>query len=583
MKKQVRVNAIALSPPSTITTLLLASGLLPAAPEWASAQFTFSRNNTALTVLGWTGTAPAANIPATFNGKPVVAIGNGAFRGNSRLTIVSIPDSVTNIDDFAFSDCASLTAIHVDPLNGSFSSLEGVLFDKAQSRLIQWPGGKSGAYTIPNGIISIWYNAFLDCSGLTSVTIPNSVTSIEGSAFSGCSGLTNVTIPNSITSIRSEAFAYCTNLTSVSIPDNVTSIEDSAFSGCSGLTSVTIPNSVTDIGRYAFADCHSLTDVAFPTRVTSIAESTFSGCYALTSMIIPDSVTSVGNAAFYGSGLTSMVIPDSVGSIGWWAFAEAADLTSVFIGKGVTNIDIDGADSWHPMIFTGCNSLTNLSVDPLNPVFSSLDGVLLNKAQDKLLICPVGKRGPYQVPDGVTDLADYAFSDCHALTAVTIPCSVTNIEVGAFSYCDGLSDVSIPGSVANIGLGVFFSCSRLQYAFFLGDAPDIGGSSAFGGCTNVCYYLPGTTGWGSSIGGVPAVLWNPKIQVGSASAVRHTNAFDFNIVGTSDIPYVLEAASNVTTGPWTALQTGSLTNGLVSFSDPERKNYPNRFYRIRSP
>ena len=94
--------------------------------------------------------------------------------------------------------------------------------------------------------------AFRICSSLTSVTIPNSVTSIGYGAFAYCSSLTSVTIGESVTSIGDDAFAYCTSLTSVTIPESVTSIGDQAFAYCSSLTSVTIPNSVTSIGSSAF-------------------------------------------------------------------------------------------------------------------------------------------------------------------------------------------------------------------------------------------------------------------------------------------------------------------------------------------
>ena len=108
----------------------------------------------------------------------VTSIGDCAFSGCTSLTSVTIPNSVTSIGDWAFSGCTSLTAITVDALNSVYSSVDGVLFNKSQTTLIQYPGGKAGSYTIPNSVTSIGDGAFSGCTSLTSVTIPNSVTSI---------------------------------------------------------------------------------------------------------------------------------------------------------------------------------------------------------------------------------------------------------------------------------------------------------------------------------------------------------------------------------------------------------------------
>ena len=175
----------------------------------------------------------------------VTIIGEGAFRGCSGLTSVTIPNSVTSIGSAAFQYCSGLTSV-----------------------------------TIPNSVTSMGDYAFSHCSGLTSVTIPNSVTSIGNSAFESCSGLTSVTIPNSVTSIRSAAFRYCSGLISVTIPNSVTRIGYSAFSGCSGLTSVTIGNSVKSIGTEAFANCPDLLNVyCYAENVPSTESDAFNGSY----------------------------------------------------------------------------------------------------------------------------------------------------------------------------------------------------------------------------------------------------------------------------------------------------------------
>ena len=184
---------------------------------------------------------------------------------------------------------------------------------------------------IADGVTSIGYKAFDDCTSLTSVTIPDSVTSIGDSAFSGCTSLTSVTIPDSVTSIGDSAFSGCTSLTSVTIPDSVTSIGDWAFSYCTSLTSVTLPDSVTRIGERAFYYCTSLTSVTIPDSVTSIGNGAFKGCTSLTSVTIPGSVTRIGVGAFAScTSLTSVTIPDSVTRIGKQAFDYCTSLTDVY-------------------------------------------------------------------------------------------------------------------------------------------------------------------------------------------------------------------------------------------------------------
>jgi hypothetical protein len=219
--------------------------LLLTLPAAVQAQFTYTSNNGAITITGYTGPGGAVTIPGMINGLPVTSIGYRAFAYCDFLTSIMIPNSVTNIGDLAFGSY-SLNSITVDRLNPVYISVDGVLFDKGQTTLIQYPEGKAGSYAVPNSVTSIGSAAFRDC-GLLSVTIPDSVTDIWSESFDSCTSLTNVTIPDSVTSIGYAAFRDC-GLLSVTIPDSITDIGYGAFMGCTSLTSVTIPNSVTNIG-----------------------------------------------------------------------------------------------------------------------------------------------------------------------------------------------------------------------------------------------------------------------------------------------------------------------------------------------
>lgn len=167
----------------------------------------------------------------------VTYISKTAFYGCTGLTSVTIPDSLKEISGSAFGACTGLTSINVSADNNYYCSVDGILFNKNKTILVIYPGGKQGAYTIPNGVTNIGRSAF-DGAILTSVTIPNGVIHIDKSAFYQCAGLTSVIIPNS-----------------------VLDIDDHAFCQCSGLTSVTIGNSVASIGRYAFYECTGLTSI----------------------------------------------------------------------------------------------------------------------------------------------------------------------------------------------------------------------------------------------------------------------------------------------------------------------------------
>ncbi|MGA2863586.1 MAG: leucine-rich repeat domain-containing protein [Verrucomicrobiota bacterium] len=451
-------------------TKLLPLLLLLTLPAVAQAQFSYTVNNGAITITGYTGPGGAVTIPSTINGLPVTSIGDWAFYEISSLSSVTIPDSVTNVGRYAFELCTSLP----------------------------------------------------------SVTIPNSVTSIGENAFSGCSSLTNVTIGNSVSSIGVAAFNGCTSLPSVTIPHSVTSIGQHAFGSCRILSSVTIPSSITNIADYTFEYCLSLTNVTIPSSVTRIGDDAFLYCISLTSVTIPNSVTSIGHFAFVGcSSLTNVTIPSSVTSIGE-----------------------DGFDA--------CSSLTSIMVDALNSVYSSVNGVLLDKNQATLIAYPGGRVGTYTIPNSVTNIGGYAFSLCGSLTSVTIPSSVSNIGDWAFEYCASLQGVYFEGSAPRFGLSIFLNDTNVTV-----------------------YYLPGTSGWGPFFANRPTVLWNPQVQ--PASFGVRANQFGFSITGSSNLVIVIEASTNLANPTWSPLQTNTLTGDSSYFSDAQWTNYPGRFYRLRWP
>ena len=295
-----------------------------------------------------------------------------------------------------------------------------------------------------------------------------------------------------VTSIGRSAFHNCSSLASVEIGDSVTSIDDWAFSSCSKLTSVTIPNSVTSIGEYAFRDCISLTSVVIGGSVTSIGEGAFSSCHKVTNIevsadntayqsidgnlytkdgntliqyavgktattfTIPDGVTSIGTYAFSGcSSLTSVVIGNSVTSIGDRAFQFCYSLTSVVIGDNVTSIG-----DW---AFSNCGRLMSIEVSVDNATYQSIDGNLYTKDGTTFIQYTIGKKAnSFTIPNSVTSIGGWAFSNCRSLTSVVIPDSVTSIGNGAFSSCSSLTSVTLGTSVKVIEKNAFEWCEAIE-------------------------------------------------------------------------------------------------------------------------
>ena len=304
----------------------------------------------------------------------VVTIGNSVFESCRILTNVFIPASVTSIGNYTFIYLPNVTAFTVDSNNLAYSSLAGVFFDKNRHTLFQYPIGKTGGYTIPTGVTTIAYEAFDNCTNLTSLTVPASVTSIG-----------------------QYAFEYCYNLTNVNLLANATSITYGAFYECYRLAKVTIPASVTSIGNYVFYYCTNLTGVYFTgnNAPASIGDSTYYNDNNLTNYYL---LGATGFGSSYGGRPTAI-----------WAGAPYAILTAL---ANPTNGGTVSGSGTYPI---GTN--VQITATPTNGWYFT---GWSNSHTDN----------PYTVTvaSGVeTDIANFATCD------YVLPTASTNVDMGAGS------------------------------------------------------------------------------------------------------------------------------------------------------
>jgi hypothetical protein len=188
--------------------------------------------------------ANCTNLASIMIPNSVTNVGSGAFICCYNMTNVAIGNGVTSIADDAFSTCTSLTAIVVNDSNPVYCSVAGVLFDKSETVLIQYPSGKMGTYSIPNGVTRIGTNAFYYCTGLNSIIIPNSVTNIGYMASVDCTSLTNVIVGNKVASIGYAAFAGCSSLTSLYFLGNAPRFDSYVFDGDTYTTIYYLPDTL---------------------------------------------------------------------------------------------------------------------------------------------------------------------------------------------------------------------------------------------------------------------------------------------------------------------------------------------------
>ncbi|HNX12093.1 MAG: leucine-rich repeat protein [Paludibacteraceae bacterium] len=374
------------------------------------------------------------------NAVSVTTIQHEAFYNCKSLKTVEIPAKVKTIQYEAFYQCDSLTLVNisaslvsferncfnftasftVDPKNLYFSALDGILYNKNKTTLLQCPNSKSGNFSIASSVVTIGANAFRKCEKITGVIFSPVLDSIKDFSFIGCTGLTELNFPSSLRYIGNNAFFSCTNLKTVGFSDAMEFIGDDAFNECALIDSIVMPSKMKRIGSCAFRYCTALKAVRFvaPSSLNEIGILTFQAC----------------------TGLTSVSIPNSVKKLGGGAFQDCTNLKEVSLPSSLPNISIS--------LFKGCEKLT--SVD---------------------------------IPSSVSKISDYAFLGCYSLSNLLLPTGVDSIGYRAFGGCTKLKYANIPATVKFIGAEAYLNCKALSVLYVYTQTPvDLSSSdNVFGG------------------------------------------------------------------------------------------------------
>ena len=380
------------------------------------------------------------------NGTTVVGIANSAFAGKG-ITSITIPATVSEIEDGAFSGCSDLTTVKF--LEGSWLTYLG-------------------------------YGTFEDCAKLTSITLPKAISAIPDYCFQGCLALTNDDVANllsNVDNIGSYAFSGCTGLSEITIPENVESVGYKPFSGCTNLQ-ITV-NSGEDIGYSS----GNLTDGATGATATlsSTAKTLPGGFYTGTGVksigadILTPNIEKIGTGAFKNfSELESVSIPDNVKNIAYGAFEGCTSLKSIKIPASVTTIGFILYPGNGP--FVGCTSLDTIYVEPGEKATYSVEALTggtgtTTKVEltGTVKVIPGGfyanqHMEEITIPDSVVSIGIGAYKNCKEAKSVKLPEGLEAIGENAFFDCEGLTEITLPEGLEKIGYAAFHNTNIKEIA-----------------------------------------------------------------------------------------------------------------------
>ena len=443
--------------------------------------FSVDGNGVLTGVSGLTQGNTAVVIPSEVNGITVREIGTGVFKDNRNIVSLTIPDSVTTLQNRICSGCTSLrevwlpsglTVIPDETFDGC-SSLSTVHFPKTlrEIRSDAFCGTGLTEFIAPDSLTAIWSYAFKDCARLIKVDLKN-VSSVSGGAFQSCTALQSVRLSDTLTELPDHLFDGCTLLSEIDMPDNPIAISAFILNGTAyyndqsnwdngvlyadgyliaadktfaSLTEYTVKAGTLVIADNAFSGVGytaKLKKMTLPNGLYRIGQSAFSKLYSLTEINIPDSVRSVGYGAFSASGYDTEQNYTGGGLyVGNWLVAvQNVAMTSFTVREGTVGV-ADGKDT--ALFPTRAQKIIQLTLP------SSLKYIGA-RSFARLHITNL------ELPSGLQTLGEGAFSSCSWLKTVNLG-ECTELEsIGAQAFTSAaISEIIIPESVVSMGELVF--------------------------------------------------------------------------------------------------------------------------------
>lgn len=434
----------------------------------------------------------------------VTGIGWCAFLDSKRLVSISLPNTITDIKEWAFHSCAGLT--------GEFKIPQGVIQIGRQA--FYGCAGLTGELIIPNSVSDIKEGAFYGCAGLSNVIFGTGVSHIGNEAFYGCTGLSDeLVIPNNITSIDPSAFSNCSGLTSVSLPNSITDIRNNTFNGCSNLRNVTLGDNITSIGEGAFRGCFNLEPVTFPVQLTTIQKDAFRHCISWDEMVIPatlltfeeDAMPYVPEVTFEGLVPPSVdkcffgvaYVPESALETYRAAWPERKNQilvknpsennreisVSALPNMSAIHVALGDADLGKIVSLKVSGTINAYDLMVLNNKMVALQHLDLMDADILSTADGYEYYTGYTTKDSV--LAPFSFQRGNvALVSLKLPHSLKRIESKACINLSSLRHVDFGENITSIGDSAFFDCLQLQ-EIRIGDSVKAVGKYAFVHCYSV--------------------------------------------------------------------------------------------------